>query len=420
MEDPGRRKAICHRLLPRVVVLLAAWVGSSGCLGPKAVRYTRMRYNEVVRDTNDEQLLMNIVRLRYADSPIFIDLPNITSQFEVAGHGNYLGGYGNQTPRRASLGFGDLSLRDTPTLSYHPREGREIAKALLTPLSSDLFIVVNAGANLEQLLLYAINDINDVSNAARATNLIPRVPDDNATYLRGVRILTSLRERDATELVFGTNDQSDDSSDPIPRNSVKGADVLNAARDGFVYRAQKDGKITLMKREKSLYLRIRPAYVHSPEMAEVARIFKLTPGLSQYRLKSELTDEANPKLPTPLESDTIYMNLRSVLQVMTFLAKGVCVPEEHVMSGNAPVTLDENGQPFDWTKITAGHFIVHAQKHRPRNPEVAVHYRGYWFYIAPDDVESRAALAILEIVFALQESDGRSVGPLLTLPIGGR
>ena len=162
------------------------------------------------------------MRFRYADSPVFIDLPNITSQFEVAGHGNYLGGYGNQTPRRASLGFGDLSLRDTPTLSYHPREGREIAKALLTPLSADLFIVVNAGANLEQLLFFAINDINDVPNAPRATTLIPSLPDDNDTYLRGIRIMASLRDRDATELALGTNEQDDDSSDPIPGSSVKG------------------------------------------------------------------------------------------------------------------------------------------------------------------------------------------------------
>jgi hypothetical protein len=34
-------------------------------------------------------------------------------------------------------------------------------------------------------------------------------------------------------------------------------------------------------------------------------------------------------------------------------------------------------------------------------------------------VKSRAALAILEIVFGLQESDGKNVGPLLTLPVGG-
>src|SRR5271170_1912904 len=129
--------------LVRGLALLAMCIASSGCLGPKAVRFTRLRYNEVFRDTSDEQLLINIVRLRYADSPVFVDLPNITSQFEVSGGGNYLGGYGNQTNAPASLGFGNMSLRDTPTLSYHPREGREISKALLSPLSADLFIVVN-------------------------------------------------------------------------------------------------------------------------------------------------------------------------------------------------------------------------------------------------------------------------------------
>ena len=50
---------------------------------------------------------------------------------------------------------------------------------------------------------------------------------------------------------------------------------------------------------------------------------------------------------------------------------------------------------------------------------MAVPYRGYWFSIALDDVNSRAVLAVLELLFALQESDGKSVGPLLTLPLGG-
>jgi hypothetical protein len=85
-----------------------------------------------------------------------------------------------------------------------------------------------------------------------------------------------------------------------------------------------------------------------------------------------------------------------------------------------PVTRTADGQPFDWTLITAGNFVVHVQKHRPRYAEVAVPYRGYWFYIAPDDVDSHAIPAIPEVVFALQESDGKSAGPLLTLPIDGR
>ncbi len=300
---------------------------------------------------------------------------------------------------RSSLGIGELSLRDTPTLSYHPREGREIAKALLTPLSADLFIVVNAGANLEQLMLFAINDFNDVPNAPGATLLMPQVAGDNSLYIHGIRLLASLRARDATELGFGTDDDADDASDPIPKSSVQGRDLLNAAKDGYVYRAKGEDNMTLLKREKGLFLKVREPYVHSPEMAEVARIFHLTPGLSKYRIKSELSEEANLDPASPMLADTIYLNLRSVLQVMTFLSKGVCVPEEHLQSGIAPVTLGPDGLPFDWTKVTAGNFFVHAQKRRPRDAEVAVHYRGYWFFIASNDVKSRAALAILEILF---------------------
>ena len=165
-------------------------LGSSGCLGPAAVRSTRLRYNEVVRATNDQQLLLNLVRLRYADSPIFIDLPNITSQFEVSAGGSDPGPGGGQT----TFGVGGLTGRDTPTLSYHPRQGREIAKALLDPLAADLLSVVNAGARLDQFLWMTLNDINDVQNAVRATTLAPRMPDDNLRFLRGVQLLAEIDE----------------------------------------------------------------------------------------------------------------------------------------------------------------------------------------------------------------------------------
>ena len=423
MDDRGRAKPLSHRSLTRLVLIVTLVVGPglSGCLGPKAVKFTRLRYNEVVRATNDEQLLLNIVCLRYADSPIFIDLPSITSQFEVAGGGNYIGGYGYEYLGRTSLGSGQLSMRDTPTLSYHPREGREIAKSLLTPISSDLFSVVNAGADVEQLLWMTTNDINDVPNAPRATTLVPKVPDENSRLVEGLRLLQTLRERDGTELAFSTIEETEGASDPIPKGSIRGRDLLAAAKDGYVYRARGDGQVTLLKRDKDLVLKIREPFINSPEMEEIARIFHLKRGSSFYTIKSELTEEANKKhAERPQEGgDTIYMNLRSVLQIMTFLSKGVCVPDDHIISGVAPTTLDDAGQAFDWTQVMAGNFVVHAQKHRPRGAEVAVYYRGYWFYIAGDDVKSRSVLAILEVLFALQESGDKPVGPLLTLPLGG-
>jgi hypothetical protein len=400
-------------------MLLLTCVGASGCVGPKAVKLSRIRYNEAYRDTNDQQLLLNIVRLRYADSPVFIDLPNITSQFELAGQGNFNGGYGNQFPGNTRLGFGGLSARDTPTLSFHPREGREIARTLLTPLTAELFSVINTGANTEQLLLMTLNDFNDVPNAPRATTLQPRVPDNNERFREGVRLMASLIERDALELLIGTTEEADEASDPIPAGSVRGGDMLSAAKDGYVFRARGDGKMTLVKREKGLVMKIRPAFVDSPDLYALGEIFRFTPGRRIYRIKSELTGDATTRNPSALGDDTIYLNMRSVLQVMTFLSKGVCVPAEHVATHIAPVTPGPDGRPFDRTRITAGMFFVNSDKHRPKDAEVTVHYRDYWFFIAKRDVGSRAVLAILQVLFALEESEEKPGGPLLTLPLGG-
>lgn len=404
----------CRRAVAAAVLL--ACVVSEGCVGPKAITHTRIRYNEVYRSTNDEQLLLNIVRLRYADSPVFIDLPTITSQFEVYGGASYAGGLDGNGPGRTNLGTGQFGMRDTPTLSYHPREGREMAHGLLTPLSAELLRLVNAGANTEQLLLMTVNDINDVPNAARAMAMTPEVADDNAVFRQGVHLVAGLLQRDAVELAVGTTEESEETSDPIPAASVQGRDVLSAAKDGYVYRAAGEGRLALRKREKGLVLRVRPAYLNDPEIREFERLYRLTPGLSQYRVKSELAED---KPPNPLGDDTIYLNMRSILQVAIFLSKGVCVPPEDVAASVAPSTPGPDGCPYDWTRLTAGLFFVHSGPKRPRDAEVAVQYRGHWFWIAGNDVRSRAVLAIFELLFALQESDNRSPGPLLTLPVGG-
>jgi hypothetical protein len=412
MAEHGRQLPIRPGVLPRVA-LLAACLSASGCLGPAAVRSSRLKYNEAVRVTNDEQILTNIVRLRYADSPVFIDLPSITSQFELAAGGSDPGPSGSQT----NFGIVGLMGRDAPTLSYHPRQGREISKALLNPLSADVYSVVTAGARLEQFFWMTINDINDVQNAVRGTILAPRTPDDNVRFLRGVHLLAEIDDQGGAEIGFATTEDTRGASDPIPVGLVEGRDLLGAAKDGYVYRDKGGGRMALYKRQKGLELKIRSRFTHSPEMRELAEIFNLTPGLSRFKIESELEPGAQSSVPNALPGgDTIYLNLRSMLQIMTFMSKGVCVPREHIGNGEAPTTTGPDGRPFDWTSITAGNFFVASQKHRPRDAEVAIPYRGYWFYIRKDDVDSRSALAVLEILFTLQESDETTTGPVLTLP----
>jgi len=397
----------------------------SGCLGPTALSLTRTRYNEVYRSTNDEQLLLNIVRLRYADSPIFIDLSNITSQFEFSGRGNYGYGLDGSGPGFSNLGLGEFFLRDAPTLSYHPRSGQETAKSLLQPLSAELFSVVNAGARFEQFLLMTVNDINDVPNAARSIAMIPSSPDENFEFRRGVELLSELEQRGAVELTVRKLEETEDVSDPIPVESVRGSDLVAAAKENYVFRKTDQDRMTVHKCEKTLILRVREQDRLSPEMQEFCRVFRLQPGLTTYKIKSELSgDHPERESGFPDEQDTeardtIFVNMRSMLQIGVFLSKGVCVPEEHITQGIAPMTPDGNGQLYDWTSVTEGLFRVCSSRRRPKKSEIAVKYRGYWFYIAPNDIHSRACMAIFETLFAVQESDERRGGPLLTLPIGG-
>jgi hypothetical protein len=178
--------------------------------------------------------------------------------------------------------------------------------------------------------------------------------------------------------------------------------------------------MSLVKRDKGLVLRIRPEYMDSPEMQEIAEIFRLRRGLNSYRIRSELSENVLGGQPRALaEHDTIYINMRSLLQIMIFLSKGVSIPAAHIESGVAPLAPGPDGQFHDWTRVTEGVFRVHVQKHCPKRAEISVPYRGYWYFVPEEDVNSRAVLAILEILFALEETERGPGGPLLALPLGG-
>ena len=416
MDEQGRRHPVRARFLP-LAALLAACLAASGCVGPAAVRSTRMRYNESMRATNDEQLLMNLVRLRYADSPIFIDLPTITSQFELAAGGSDPGPAGSQT----NFGIAGLSGRDSPTLSYHPRQGREISKALLNPLSADLYSVVTAGARLEQLLWMTLNDINDVQNAVQGHDPGPPRPrrqlavppgrpaarGDRRPGRRGDRVLDDRRHPGAPPT-------------RSPRASSRGRDLLGAAKDGYVYRDKGDGRMTLYKRDKELVLKIRAPFTRSPEMAEMAEIFNLTPGLEplQDRVRAGARRREQPaRARAPGEGHDLPQ-------------PEVDPPDHdvHVQGGLRPRGArpqrrgaDDPGARRPPVRLDHGHrrqLLRRLAEAPPARRRGGRPYRGYWFYIPEDDVNSRSALAVLEILFSLQESGDVTSGPVLTLPAG--
>ena len=57
-----------------------------GCanLGSKTLKSERSNYNLAIQRTNDEQLLLNLVRLKYRDTPFFMEVSSVASQFTLS------------------------------------------------------------------------------------------------------------------------------------------------------------------------------------------------------------------------------------------------------------------------------------------------------------------------------------------------
>ena len=105
------------------VVIILGVVSSTlmvtGCefLGPAAVRAGRTDYNAAMKTTDVEQLLLNIVRLRYNDKPYFLTIASVSATAEA---GVTFGGNEKETGVE-----GALSYFERPTIVYIPLTGED-------------------------------------------------------------------------------------------------------------------------------------------------------------------------------------------------------------------------------------------------------------------------------------------------------
>jgi hypothetical protein len=97
----------------------------SGCtVGPKLYKTSFTQYNDAVRRTLDEQMLANLVRMRYYESPMFLQVSSLNTSFSVGGNvgvsGTNVSG-GNDTVG-ANIGG---SYSESPTISFSMPESRD-------------------------------------------------------------------------------------------------------------------------------------------------------------------------------------------------------------------------------------------------------------------------------------------------------
>jgi hypothetical protein len=158
------------------VVLIACLALSlaTGChhFGPRAITADRIPYNEAIARSWQEQTLLNIVKLRYMDTPFFVDVPQITSGYTIQGVATANGGIFppvNPTSSFAQQLGATLNLQgayqDRPTISYVPQTGSQFIRNLTQPINpGSVLFLLQSGYPADVVLGLTVESMNGVRN----------------------------------------------------------------------------------------------------------------------------------------------------------------------------------------------------------------------------------------------------------------
>src|SRR5215468_11227641 len=155
-----------------MVTLATAIPAFTGCrsIGPGTVPRDRFDYSGSITESWKRQTLLNIVKLRYLDPPIFVDVGQIVSGYTLESALNASGAFSHD-PAGAAIGGtsaalgGSIRYTDRPTITYVPMTGNKFVRALMTPLPPEsVFQAIASGWAADGILVATVNSINGLDN----------------------------------------------------------------------------------------------------------------------------------------------------------------------------------------------------------------------------------------------------------------
>ena len=366
------RRVHARALLGLGIVTLLLLTGCN--MGPRVLQGNRHDYNVNVQRSNNEELLVNLVRAKYIEPLFFLQVGSISSSFNFNVGANAQAALfeknrpvlSNTYSAQASAGFAE-----SPTITYTPVQGEQAVKQLLEEITLDRFLLLTrAGWSIESLLWTTVLRIGELYN------FDPQKPIGMGKpylgFLEVASIFRRMQERGDLELVA----------------------------------VGKEGKGILQLR-----------YIDADEAAKVESLLGVKPGrltTPEGRIFSRIT--LTPVRDPEKRDIEVPIRLKSCYEVLYDLSWSVGTPKGDTEKGLTMKALALPDELNALKGLHAGLINVRSAASRP-DAFVTVAYRGNWYYIPDEDARSKAYFVLLGTLFALQAGELRTVVPLLTLPV---
>lgn len=353
------------KMYARIALLLFSALLLAGCqsTGYGSLGRDRMGYSTVIADSWKEQMLLNLVKLRYLDTPVFLDVTSVVTSYT---HSGDLGLAANVFPlgaENSNLGLSAAGrYSETPTISYAPLTGERLVNALLRPIPPEsVFALISGGGRADFILNASAQAINGIYNNESSSPARPLRSDPRFGQI--ANLIGRIAEVGGLGLRM----------EPGP----------GGPRASVVFRAGIDESV-------------------DSDIAQLKQLLGIDPQRDAYALVFGAARG---------QPNEIALLTRSLQGVMGAVAAGVEVPEADLGEGRATPMRRSMG-PVDEAVLIR----VRASAERPADAFAAVQYHGHWFWIDDRDLAAKRMFRFLLLFASMVESGVVPQAPLLMIP----
>jgi len=369
-----------------------------GCAGPPVLGNQVLGYDEVAKKVDEQLLLLNIARVDDGEGVHFTSTSSIAATFDwttTVGLGGRLSS-GSSVADYLDLNLG-ASASENPTFSIVPVSGEEFTKRVVTPFEEESFeFLVFQGNGINQVMRLMAGGIEVQNERGAFVRFIENNPARRPEYEEFRRIATHLqwlndsRKLFVRSLVFDETLVADRKDPPSPE------DLNNGFDRGLRWRLKPDGHYELIR---TVAGRVIVANYDPMALSDAER----------YRLNERIRNNPQGFVYLDIRPDGPggdmpvrgAIKLRSMLQILVFLARGIRQNEEYRVEPDARTGTVLPG-PVSTLRIN-----VSSKRPEAGPPSVLYHDR---YYVLNDKAWDRTSFHMLNILFQTTVGDVKAVG----------